>query len=222
MRRRRSVSVAAMTATTWALMALTGVVAVVDWVAVARGNRRLEYVAKPATMVALLAVVATLDDVPDVARWWFAAAVVASLAGDVFLMLPSDRFVFGLGSFLVAHVAYVVGLAVEGTALVGAVAGVVVTVAAMATLGRRILRGVAERQPELRAPVVAYMAVISAMVVGAFGLLEPLAIAGALLFYGSDATIAWTRFVDDLRGGRLIIIATYHLGQAGLVLSLLT
>ena len=43
---------------------------------------------------------------------------------------------------------------------------------------------------------------------------------GAILFYVSDALIGWTRFVRDVRHGRVAIMVTYHLGQIGLVLSL--
>src|SRR5512133_4105571 len=35
------------------------------------------------------------------------AALVASLAGDVFLMLPGNYFIPGLASFLVAHLFYI-------------------------------------------------------------------------------------------------------------------
>jgi len=45
-------------------------------------------------------------------------------------------------------------------------------------------------------------------------------IAGAGLFYVSDALIAWNRFLRETRHGRLAIIITYHLAQIGLVLSL--
>ncbi|MDQ2727613.1 MAG: lysoplasmalogenase [Actinomycetota bacterium] len=52
------------------------------------------------------------------------------------------------------------------------------------------------------------------------GLLVVLAGGAAVLFYASDATLAWDRFVGPLRRGRLAVIVTYHLGQAGLVVSL--
>ena len=51
---------------------------------------------------------------------WFVVALVFSLVGDVALMLDSDRFVLGLGAFLVAHVAYIVGFWIDPPA-VGAV-----------------------------------------------------------------------------------------------------
>ena len=37
-----------MTTAAWVFLALAGVFAVADWVAIIRGDRRLEYVAKPA------------------------------------------------------------------------------------------------------------------------------------------------------------------------------
>src|SRR5215213_9375630 len=42
------------------------------------------------------------------------AGLVCSLAGDVFLMLPRDRFVAGLVSFLLAHLCYVAAFASDG------------------------------------------------------------------------------------------------------------
>ena len=68
------------------------------------------YVCKPATLVFLIAVALALDPVHGDMRTWFVVALVLSLLGDIFLMLPSDRFVFGLGAFLLGHVAYTVGL----------------------------------------------------------------------------------------------------------------
>jgi uncharacterized membrane protein YhhN len=40
-----------------------------------------------------------------------------------------------------------------------------------------------------------------------------MATAGALLFYVSDAFLGWTRFIQPLARGDLIIISTYHLAQ---------
>src|SRR5207248_1134734 len=69
-------------------------------------------------------------------------------------------------------------------------------------------------------PLVAYMAVISAMVTCAVASGNVVAAAGAALFMGSDALIAETRFVGTRKWAPVVIIVTYHLGQAGLTLSL--
>jgi uncharacterized membrane protein YhhN len=131
----------------------------------------------------------------------------------------------------VAHLAYVAAFnpspppllpTLPAGLLVGAV-GCALFVRIRAEMVRRGRRG-------LVLPVGAYVVVISAMVVSAAGTAgradwaarsSALAIAGALLFYGSDALIGWTRFVGDFPGSRVLVMATYHLGQAGLVLGLL-
>jgi uncharacterized membrane protein YhhN len=66
------------------------------------------------------------------------------------------------------------------------------------------------------------MAVISLMVMMAFGTAAPIAILGAVLFYASDGILGWNRFVQPLPHGRLAVMTTYHLGQIGLVLALAT
>jgi uncharacterized membrane protein YhhN len=202
-------------------LVVAAVFAVGDWVAVASKRKTLEYVCKPATLAALIAVALALDPRNSTARSWFVVALVFSLLGDVFLMLPSDQFVFGLGSFLLGHVAYIVGLNVDGGSgralAVGAVIGVIVTALVARPILAAVWRG---DDPTLRVPVVVYMVAITAMVASALATGRPLAIGGAALFYGSDATIAWNRFVKPLSWAPVFIMVTYHLGQAGLVVSL--
>ncbi len=210
-----------MTALAGVLLATTVVIAALDWFAVARDERRLEYVMKPLTMVVLIGAALALDDVDGTARTWFVVALAFSLAGDVFLMLPSDLFVPGLASFLVGHMAYIVGLQSYDNSTAGLVMGLVVVLLAIPILGLRIAKAVrVGDEPELLAPVIAYMAVISVMVVSASATGNVVAIAGAVSFYASDALIAWTRFIEDHAWGRVAVMVTYHLAQVGLVLSL--
>jgi uncharacterized membrane protein YhhN len=212
-----------MTTTTWIVLAPAGISAVLDWIVVAPSIRakRLEYVVKPATLLLLIAVAVSLHPDDATQRGWFVAALVLSLAGDVFLMLPRDLFVPGLASFLLAHVAYIVGFASAGPVAGWSGAGLGVVALALVTVARPIIRNVREDHPALFPPVVVYMTVISAMVVMAFGSAAPLAVAGALLFYSSDSLIAWNRFVRPVAWAQPAIMATYHLGQALLILSLI-
>jgi uncharacterized membrane protein YhhN len=209
------------TAGAWTLLVVAAVLAAGDWLAVAREDERLEYVCKPGALVALIGVALTLDPAHGDVRAWFVVALALSLAGDVFLMLPSDRFVAGLASFLLAHVAYVIGLTRHGGSvgelLVAAIPVVIVT----GLLGARFLRAArAQGHDELAGPLVAYMAVIAAMVTCALASGNALAAVGAVLFMASDALIAETRFVEARRWAPIVIMVTYHLGQAGLTLSL--
>lgn len=210
-----------MTGVAFLLLALSIVVAAGDWHAVFHGNKPLEYLCKPLTMVGLFATTLALDVSDPTVKVWFLMAIALCLLGDVLLMLPQDLFVFGLGAFLLGHIAYIGGMVADG--IVGArfaVGGLLVLVA-VAVIGTRVVRGVrGGDEPELAAPVMAYMGVISLMVASAIGTGHPTAMVGAGFFYASDALIAWNRFLKATRHARLVIMVTYHLAQIGLVLSL--
>ena len=152
---------------------------------------------------------------------WFVAALVCSLAGDVLLMLPREQFAAGLSAFLVAHVCFVAGFWTRGPGLVAFGAALVAVTVVIGSLGARILPAVRDRDRALVIPVAAYMAVIGVMVATAVAVGNPLAAAGAVLFAASDSMIAWDRFVGEFAAAGVLIMVTYHLGQAGLVASLL-
>jgi uncharacterized membrane protein YhhN len=210
------------TTTTTILLIVAGVYAAGNWWAVSVGNQRLEWVCKPATLAALTgAAIACSPEDPQV-KAAFVIGLVLSLAGDVFLMLPSDRFLQGLISFFLAHVAYVVGFALAGPEPLLLVVGLVVVAVGVALIGRPLVQRVrAGDQADMAVPVMAYMGVISLMVVFAFGAGNPWGIAGALSFYASDATLGWNRFVAPVKNGHLAVMVTYHLAQALLVVSLI-
>jgi uncharacterized membrane protein YhhN len=44
---------------------------------------------------------------------------------------------------------------------------------------------------------------------------------GAILFYSSDVVLAWNKFVNPIKNGRLANMILYHLGQAALVAGVL-
>jgi len=211
-----------MTSMAGALLALTLVVAAVDWFAVHTERKAVEYVAKPATMLPLIGAALALDPAVPAMRPWFVAALVCSLAGDVFLMLPKPEqfFVPGLASFLVGHVLYIVGLARGPLSTGGLIVGAVLLFTALAAVGPTIVKGASEVDRRLGVPVLLYMLTISVMVTCAIGAGPWVGIVGALLFYGSDFCIGWSRFVKDFAHSHLLIMVTYHLAQIGLVASL--
>jgi uncharacterized membrane protein YhhN len=198
-------------------------VAAVDWVAVGRGARRVEYAAKPATMLVLIALALTLHPASGPQRAWLVAALVLGLAGDVCLMLPRDLFMPGLVAFLLGHLAYVAGFVSTGFTPVRGLLALVVVAAAAGFVLPRVLGGVRARKDRGLVPaVLAYVAVISAMVVVAFASRFPPAVVPAALFFGSDILIAFRRFVSPRPWMPVAIMVTYHVGQLGLVLSLAT
>jgi uncharacterized membrane protein YhhN len=206
---------------TWILIAL--VIALLDWVAVARQWKNLEYFAKPGVMLALLAWLWSVGATSG-QMLWFAAGLVFSLAGDIFLMLPKEQFVAGLVAFLLAHVSYLMGFNATFPPINLVTFILVIMVALVAArLYQGISRGlVSSGNEKLKMPVLIYSIVISLMLLSALITLvrpewSPLSAImvsiGALLFFISDASLAWNKFVQPLRYGRLIVIVTYHLGQ---------
>jgi uncharacterized membrane protein YhhN len=156
--------------------------------------------------------------------------LVFGAIGDVSLLGKSDRhFLGGLGAFLVGHVAYVVAIA----ALVApgawlshagplAAAPVVVGGAALAWLWPRL--------GSMRVPVIAYVIVIIAMVVGALAVLGTDAVParnrhllalGAVLFFASDLAVARDKFVDPSVVNRVWGLPCYFAGQLLIAWSLL-
>lgn len=208
--------------TTGAVVALVaaGAFALTNWLSVSVGRRRVEWVSKPTVMVLLIVAAVLLHPTNDAVRIWVVVGLVCSLSGDVFLMLPKERFVEGLASFLLAHVAYIVAFFVAGVSATGATIGVVIVVAGVGIIARPIIRSVQENHPAFAVPVLAYITIISVMVIVACATANPWAILGAMSFYASDGTLAWNKFVKPIRGGRFAIMSTYHLAQFAIVLSL--
>ena len=211
-----------MTGASILFLILAGFMSAVDWMAVARENSVLEYVAKPAATVAFLATAASLD-VTHGASWaWLLVALVFCLLGDVFLMLPRDAFIPGLASFAIAQVLLTVGLLSGDPSVAGALAGLVVVVPVGALLARRYVGAIGRAgHGDLVVPVVAYMVVISAMAVASIAGGNPVSIAGAAIFMLSDSLIAESRFVRARAWHPVGIMVTYHVALAGLVLGLL-
>lgn len=203
--------------------------------AVADGRARRVFVwTKPATTALLLLVVgvapAGLFDGGAAGRYagFVAAGIVLSLAGDIVLLADGNRaFLGGLGFFLFAHVAYMGAFLAGGAPPPAPATLAVVFVMALATTA--LLIALRPGVPAaLRLPVALYAAVIGAMAAAALlaaagaGRGRPYALAaavGAVLFYTSDAILAWNRFRRSLPRAQALNLAFYFSGQIGIALS---
>jgi uncharacterized membrane protein YhhN len=206
-----------MTSVSVVALGLAAVVAVADWFAVRGENKRLEYVCKPGVMVLLLLTAILMRPLSGVERNWFVVALALGLLGDVFLMLPRERFLPGLVSFLLGHLAFICGFVAGGLSVVRAAGAAVLLVCLALLLLPPVLRG-ARGHTGMVPAVLAYVLVISAMVAAAFASRQPLVVVPAALFFTSDTLIAYRRFVGPRPWMNLAVIVTYHLAQAGLVL----
>jgi uncharacterized membrane protein YhhN len=187
-----------------------------------RGPRWQVYLCKPLTTGLILALALSLPGESAAGyRTLIAAGLVCSLAGDVFLMLPSDRFLAGLASFLVAHGIYIAAFA--STAGFASSLPALLPVAAVAGI---LLRVLWPRLGSARWPVVAYVGVITAMGWQALSQWlaagEPwaaCALVGAGLFLASDAVLAVDRFRGAFPAAPLAVLGTYYPAQYLIALS---
>src|SRR5512134_1344030 len=89
----------------WLILAFLS--AILETIAVSRNLQNLEYLAKPAVMMFLFLWLYTNTSLRGDSLW-FGIGILSSLAGDVLLMFPTDRFfIAGLIAFLLAHLSYI-------------------------------------------------------------------------------------------------------------------
>lgn len=197
--------------------------ALVDWYAVARGDRRTEIWAKPLVLASLFVAAVVLGATETAAGTWLLAALVFGLLGDVALLSDSlPRFRAGVLAFLVGHLAYLVCFAALGLT-VPAWSWAGLAVLAVALWATRDVVPATHRLGgrALSVPVAVYSVVIGAMLLFAWFTGVPLVALGATVFVVSDATLSINRFVRPIPHAHLILMVTYHVGQALIVAGVL-
>jgi uncharacterized membrane protein YhhN len=184
--------------------------------ALGRQARRV-YVFKPLATALLLACALALQPFAGV-RYQLLVAVglIASLAGDVFLMLPRDRFLAGMVSFLLAHLVYIAAFAGRSTLHVDWPSTFI-----LLAFGVSFVALLWSGLGAFRIPVLVYVAVILLMAAVAVaqwrtlgGIGPALAAIGALTFVASDAALAWDRFRRPLPAAPAIVLGAYYAAQA--------
>ena len=148
--------------------------------------------------------------------------LLCSLAGDVFLMLPNDRFIAGLVSFLIAHLCYIGAF----TSRSGFQFTPLLLVPFL-LYGALMLRLLWTHVGAMQIPVGVYMAAILIMGWQAAEQWQQteqsgaqLALMGALLFIISDSTLALDHFRKPFKMASWIILSTYYMAQWLIALSI--
>jgi len=187
------------------------------------------WVAKPLTMVFILAIAAQPSArTSDAYQGLLLTGLLFSLAGDVFLMLPSDRFIAGLGSFFVGHILYIGAFGVDAGFAIALTREPAVFLGFL-VLGAAVYAYLWPRLFDMKIPVAVYVLAITAMAWQAtvrwreVGPPEEsgalLACVGAVLFVVSDSALAVNRFRRPFAAAQAVVLGTYFLAQFLIALS---
>jgi len=209
-------------------LSLAFIFASLEWLAVWKSWRRLEYFAKPAVMICLFLWLYASTGLQG-NTLWFGLGILFSLAGDMLLMVPGERmFLFGLVAFFLTHVSYILGFreVLTNSSAWSLILMIIIFVNSLRLIRRIVGTIRAKGQNALVTPVIVYGLVISLMLYTAMSTLHDPAwktngaffvSLGAFSFYISDLILAWNKFVSPIRNGPIFNITTYHLGQIGLI-----
>ncbi|RMH86171.1 MAG: lysoplasmalogenase [Calditrichaeota bacterium] len=187
-----------------------------------RRNRSRVYILKPLTTLLILAVAALS---PEVSHPLYRKAILVglffALAGDVFLMLPSDKFIAGLICFLITQICYAVAFAQEKPLFSSRWAWI-----PFVLYGGVFLWYLYPNLKQMAVPVFGYGIAIAAMgwqALDRWMTFEngsaALAVTGAILFLMSDSALAIDRFIGKYRYAPVFILGTYYLAQWLIALS---
>lgn len=198
--------------------------AVLDWLSILFRWQHFKVITKPLVILLLIGWLFAMTSFQGDSRL-FVLALVFSLIGDIWLMLPAGFFLFGLVAFFIAHCIYIWAFAqnlvispllvfvlVLALALVSVVYITQIRVGIKRTRGARRLRYLA----------AAYCVILTIMMVAAISTTgnpawqlgyAVLVAIGGMLFFLSDTMLAYDRFVKPIANGRLWVRITYHLGQ---------
>lgn len=179
-------------------------------------DKRFVYFFKPLTMIFIIALAWFYGsgERKGFYRRAILAGFVFSLVGDTFLINPQN-FVFGLASFLVAHLCYIAAFFKAGEGKLNPVSP------AAYLVGFAIFMLISGGVPEsLKIPVVVYALAISTMLGAAINFYltrktppSLFALAGAIFFVLSDSLLAYNKFNEEFFLAKLLILSTYFLAQ---------
>lgn len=187
-----------------------------------KGPWTIVYFTKPLLMPILL--VYYLMSLPDGKKdWIIPVSLLFSMGGDVFLMIKNGGeqfFIFGLVSFLIAHILYIVYFykEIKGKKIsLKIIPFALFVIGFLVYLVPQLLSK--EETKMLIGPVAIYATVIGAMAY--FASLRPAhpsksfyyVMTGSLLFILSDSCIAINAFVMPIQHSGLIIMITYGVAQ---------
>ncbi|MEA3286469.1 MAG: lysoplasmalogenase [Candidatus Marinimicrobia bacterium] len=174
------------------------------------------YIFKPLTLaIIILIALFQASEVSIFYKTMIILGLMVSMAGDVFLMKRTDKFIQGLSSFFMAHLLYLAAFISSSgfpTNYYLLIPGLVI-----ALLFLKILL---PRAGKMAIPVTFYIIILVMMLwqssdrmILSYTSSSILAFLGTGFFVFSDATLGINRFVKKSSGGQALVLLTYYTAQ---------
>jgi len=190
-------------------------VSVADIYALVDGNQEIEMIAKPLITTSLVILYLLSVSKPN---FWYVSALLFAFWGDVLLLFPDQFFVFGLASFLLAHVL----LITVSSRFLQQVSKLRILVHSLpfVVILAVLLYLIYPNLEELLIPVIIYGIVISVFGVVAFlvytndkSIANSWLFLGSLIFILSDSILAINKFSQSSEFFGIAIMITYIIAQ---------
>lgn len=174
------------------------------------------YLFKPLTLV--LIILFAFFQVSEVSLFYkvmIISGLAFSMLGDIMLMLPTDKFLYGLASFLLAHILYICAFVSDSVFPAN-----YLYLIPLLIIGAIILRTVLPRVGGKTVPVAIYSLILVLLLWQSMGRLElsfshssMVALIGSIFFISSDVALVFNRFVKKHKDSQLLILSTYYIAQ---------
>lgn len=181
------------------------------------------YLFKPLTIVIIILFgIFQVSEVSFLYKVMIISGLAFSMLGDVMLMLPTDKFLQGLASFLVAHILYLIAFISDSAFPVnylflipGLIIGVILLKILLPRVGKKTV------------PVIVYSMILVLLLWQSMGRLELslshsslVALIGSMIFISSDIILVFNRFVKQHPYGQIYILSTYYIAQLCIAFSI--
>ena len=176
-------------------------------------KRTIHYIFKPLTTI-LIIVYALRIALPNIMDYGYLilAGLLFSLVGDIFLMLPQNKFIEGLVSFLIAHVLFLIGFV-----SIGGVNFSYYIFLPYIFVGSFLYYFLFPGLKNYKISVLLYLLIIFIMSWQAFECYRVVnsvktlyALIGTFFFIFSDFIIALNKFRYQFKSSQILILSTYY------------
>lgn len=180
------------------------------------------YCLKPGTMLFIILLASMGLKEPNLYVISIIVGLLFSVCGDIFLMLPSNKFLHGLASFLIAHICYIIAFT-NGLENFTFQWNIMLPIFLFGIFYYRFLYPSLKETGSLplQMGVMMYIAVICFMFTQSYSTGSQLAIIGSFSFLISDAILAYNQFYKPFQTAHHYVMITYYLAQYLIALSLL-